>query len=305
MRHRRSTLLRPSSPRVLVFWIATFTTPNAVQARLLLPRGPWSLPPIQSTGSGSDHFVQECESLWAFVEKFRGGATFSDDYPASRPSSSYGRSGDFCNDRYASAPVNRYTDDDAAYYDDRGTDDWESARRPRPPSGPSITRLIQHGDRKVGLTLLASGIMVTMLGISLFFNKTLMRLGNLLFIAGVPVTLGPSRTMGYFLQPQKTRATVCLVLGILLVFFGHPVFGMVLEAFGLLNLFGNMFPLLMAVVKQMPIVGNLMKQSRSGTTSRRPAAPPSRDPYDYDHPPRDNEDDYRRDYDDNDSRRFY
>ncbi|EEC42866.1 predicted protein, partial [Phaeodactylum tricornutum CCAP 1055/1] len=112
--------------------------------------------------------------------------------------------------------------------------------------------------RKVGLTLLASGIMVTMLGISLFFNKTLMRLGNLLFIAGVPVTLGPSRTMGYFLQPQKTRATVCLVLGILLVFFGHPVFGMVLEAFGLLNLFGNMFPLLMAVVKQMPIVGNLM-----------------------------------------------
>lgn len=99
-----------------------------------------------------------------------------------------------------------------------------------------------------------------MLGISLFFNKTLMRLGNLLFMGGVPMTIGPGRTAGYFLQPKKARATGCLAFGIFLVFVGHPVIGIMLEAFGLLNLFGNLFPFALAIVKQMPIIGPLLNR---------------------------------------------
>ena len=98
-----------------------------------------------------------------------------------------------------------------------------------------------------------------MLGISLFFNKTLMRLGNLLFIAGVPMTIGPGRTAGYFFQPKKARATGCLALGIILVFFGHPLFGIIFEVFGLLNLFGNMFPIALAILKQTPVIGPVLK----------------------------------------------
>ena len=94
-----------------------------------------------------------------------------------------------------------------------------------------------------------------------------MRLGNLLFIGGVPMTIGPGRTVGYFLQPRKSRATACLALGIFLVFIGSPVFGIILEIFGLLNLFGNMFPLLMVVMKQMPVVGTLFG---GGGGNRRP-----------------------------------
>mmetsp|Transcript_11817 Transcript_11817/g.16906 ORF Transcript_11817/g.16906 Transcript_11817/m.16906 type:complete len:197 (-) Transcript_11817:571-1161(-) len=97
-----------------------------------------------------------------------------------------------------------------------------------------------------------------MLGISLFFNKSLMRIGNLSLIAGVPMTIGPGRTAGYFFQPQKSRATGCLALGILLVFIGWPIFGIALEIFGLLNLFGNMFPVLIVVMKQMPVVGPIL-----------------------------------------------
>jgi len=46
-------------------------------------------------------------------------------------------------------------------------------------------------------------------------------------------------------------------VGILLVFVGHPILGILLEVFGLLNLFGNMFPVLMVLVKQLPFVGGL------------------------------------------------
>jgi hypothetical protein len=127
-----------------------------------------------------------------------------------------------------------------------------------------VPSVLKTGDRRVGLLLLGAGTVVTMLGMSLFFNKTLMRLGNLLFIAGVPVTLGPSRVAGYFIQPQKARATACLGLGIFLVLVGWPVFGIALEVFGLLNLFGNLFPVVLAVAKQMPIVGTILNSGGGG-----------------------------------------
>lgn len=157
---------------------------------------------------------------------------------------------------------------DQDYYDDRGLPSPSMSNR-RSNSGGRlansmnipIPNIVSKGNRKVGLPLLAAGVAVTMLGMSLFFNKTLMRLGNLLFISGVVLTLGPSRTMGYFLQPQKARATACLAAGIFLVFIGWPIVGIALELFGLLNLFGNMFPVFWLVVKQMPIVGNLLQQT--------------------------------------------
>ena len=118
-----------------------------------------------------------------------------------------------------------------------------------------------------------------------------MRLGNLLFIGGVPMTIGPGRTAGYFFQPKKSRATACLALGIFLVFIGSPVFGIVLEIFGLLNLFGNMFPLVAAIMKQMPVVGTLFG---SGGGGNRRAARSSQDDDRYDD---DHRDDYRYDED--------
>lgn len=79
--------------------------------------------------------------------------------------------------------------------------------------------------------------------------------------------IGPGRTLGYFLQPKKARATGCLVCGIFLVLVGHPVIGILLEIFGLLNLFGNMFPVLMIMAKNLPVVGNLFGDN--GSSSRR------------------------------------
>ena len=123
----------------------------------------------------------------------------------------------------------------------------------------SMPDIIKTGNRKIGLPLLGIGGVLTVLGMSLFFNKTLMRLGNLFFVAGIPMTLGPGRTAGYFFQPKKARATGCLAAGIMLVFIGWPIFGIILEVFGLLNLFGNMFPMAMMIMKQMPVIGPLLK----------------------------------------------
>lgn len=79
------------------------------------------------------------------------------------------------------------------------------------------------------------------------------------------MTLGPGRTAGYFFQPKKARATACLALGLFLVFVGWPIVGILLEGFGLLNLFGNMFPVAMIVLKQMPVIGPLLKGDFGGS----------------------------------------
>eukprot|EP00591_Stephanopyxis_turris_P004290 CAMPEP_0195519194 /NCGR_PEP_ID=MMETSP0794_2-20130614/14508_1 /TAXON_ID=515487 /ORGANISM="Stephanopyxis turris, Strain CCMP 815" /LENGTH=314 /DNA_ID=CAMNT_0040648309 /DNA_START=294 /DNA_END=1238 /DNA_ORIENTATION=+ len=133
---------------------------------------------------------------------------------------------------------------------------------------PGMSNIMTKGNKKIGMSFSAGGLLFTLLGISLFFNKTLLRLGNLLFIVGIPLTIGPGRMAGYFLQPKKARATACLILGILLVLVGRPILGMILEAFGVLNLFGNMFPVVWAIVKNMPFVSALMS-SGSGKDKKK------------------------------------
>jgi hypothetical protein len=216
-------------------------------------RRPWAVP-FAATEPPTRAFLEHCVSLSEAFEQLRGGSSYQpDDW---RDTNVY--RDDQENDPY----VQRY-DGSVNEYDDQ--DRPPSGRRTTNDSGfPSfMPKVIQKGDRKTGLMLLVSGVSLTFLGITLFFNKTIMRLGNLLCIAGVLLTMGPTQTISYFVQPEKLRATICLGLGIFLVLFGSPLFGMVLEVFGVLNLFGNMFPILMVFVKQMPVIGELLKSTPS------------------------------------------
>eukprot|EP01082_Thalassiosira_pseudonana_P004759 g4196.t1 g4196 contig15:541213-542237(-) len=162
-----------------------------------------------------------------------------------------------------------YYDDEGRYredYDDRG---GRGSQRRKSSSPPKLPTVLTSSNRKLGIIFLSSGAAFTALGITLFFNKTLMRLGNLLFVCGIPLMLGPGRTVGYFLQPKKARATGCLGCGIFLVLVGHPVIGILLEVFGLLNLFGNMFPLVMMMAKNLPVVGGLFSGNNGSGGSRK------------------------------------
>lgn len=170
----------------------------------------------------------------------------------------------------------------------------------------SLPSKLRNGDRRIGIPLLGLGMVFTMMGISLFFNKALMRLGNLMFIAGVPTTIGPKRTADYFLQPQKTRATACLFAGIFLVFVGWPICGIALEVFGILNLFGNMFPMFWAIFKNMPIVSSIMNSAGADSRSRPPPTYRERD-HNYDssrNPYNEDRQGYEGDYND-EAEQFY
>ena len=76
------------------------------------------------------------------------------------------------------------------------------------------------------------------------------------------------------------QATIITAIGILLVFWGKPRLGILFEIFGLLNLFGNMFPLLFAVGRRLPVVGDILAMFESnGNGETKTRRPPRRDEF--------------------------
>mmetsp|Transcript_6015 Transcript_6015/g.16865 ORF Transcript_6015/g.16865 Transcript_6015/m.16865 type:complete len:389 (-) Transcript_6015:136-1302(-) len=136
--------------------------------------------------------------------------------------------------------------------------------------GPAsfLPKVIRGGNKKYGLYCLIGGSCLTGLGMVLFFNKALIRLGNLLFVSGIPLFIGPTKTIKFFMNPEKFRATGCVLMGLFLVFVGWPISGILLELFGLLNLFGNMFPIVKLLLRNTPGLGSLLTKNGSKGSSK-------------------------------------
>lgn len=61
---------------------------------------------------------------------------------------------------------------------------------------------------------------------------------QILFISGLTLIIGPTKTFYFFARKNKLRGSVCFLGGVLLVFLKWPFVGMIVETFGFLNLFG-------------------------------------------------------------------
>lgn len=91
---------------------------------------------------------------------------------------------------------------------------------------------------EIGVGLVSGGVFFLFVGVLLFFDATLLALGNILFVAGIAMLIGPQRTLTFFARKQKIRGTVCFFAGMALVFCRLTLLGMLIETVGFLNLFG-------------------------------------------------------------------
>lgn len=85
---------------------------------------------------------------------------------------------------------------------------------------------------------MSAGLLFLVLGVVLFFDATLLALGNVLFTAGITLLIGPKKTFHFFARKNKVRGTVCFFAGMFLVFCRYSLIGMAVETIGFLNLFG-------------------------------------------------------------------
>lgn len=111
---------------------------------------------------------------------------------------------------------------------------------------------------KIGVLLTGFGGFFFFLGIMMFLDSSMLTLGNILFVAGVALTMGPHRCKAFFLEKKRMRSSICFFVGILLVMVGWCFFGLIIQMFGALNLFGNFFPLAVRLLESLPLIGPIM-----------------------------------------------
>ncbi|KAH7888618.1 vesicle transport protein [Phlebopus sp. FC_14] len=112
--------------------------------------------------------------------------------------------------------------------------------------------------QKIGVALTTFGMLFMFFGVMLLFDAALLALGNLLFLSGLTLIIGPQKTFYFFARKQKLRGTACFFGGLSLVFFRYTFIGMIIETFGFLNLFGDFFPVVVTFLRQLPFIGNLL-----------------------------------------------
>ncbi|OCB88442.1 Got1-domain-containing protein [Sanghuangporus baumii] len=112
--------------------------------------------------------------------------------------------------------------------------------------------------QKIGVALTSFGVLFMLLGVVLFFDGSLLALGNVLFLSGITLIIGARKTFYFFARKQKLRGTICFFGGVILVFLKWPFVGVVIETFGFLNLFGDFFPVILTFLRQLPFVGTLL-----------------------------------------------
>ncbi|WFD42953.1 [pyruvate dehydrogenase (acetyl-transferring)] kinase [Malassezia psittaci] len=143
---------------------------------------------------------------------------------------------------------------------------------PYPPgkvtaSGSQPVQPTRRGQ--IGVGLVSGGIFFLFVGVVLFFDATLLALGNVLFVAGIAMLIGPQRTLAFFARKQKIRGTLCFFTGMALVFLRLTFIGIMVETVGFLNLFGDFFPVILNFLRQVPGIGSVLSMPVIGTVMDR------------------------------------
>ncbi|EFJ15914.1 hypothetical protein SELMODRAFT_179899 [Selaginella moellendorffii] len=109
--------------------------------------------------------------------------------------------------------------------------------------------------KKIGIGLTGFGVLFTFLGLIFFFDKALLAMGNILFLSGVTLTIGPKSTLFFFAKRRNFKGTISFLVGFVLVILGWPVVGMIIEAYGFIILFSGFLPTVVVFLYRVPVLG--------------------------------------------------
>lgn len=114
-------------------------------------------------------------------------------------------------------------------------------------------------NTKIGTGLLGLGLLFLFLGIIFLFDSAMLALGDILFLTGLTMTIGVSRTLRFFSRRDRIRGIISFFVGVFLVMIRWPVFGMILQFYGLVYLFGQFFPIAAQSMRDTPVIGDVLR----------------------------------------------
>jgi hypothetical protein len=114
-------------------------------------------------------------------------------------------------------------------------------------------------NTKIGTGLLFLGCVFLVLGVIFLFDSALLALGDILFLTGLTMTIGVSRTVRFFTRKDRLRGIIAFFGGIILVMCKWGMFGMILQLYGIVYLFGQFFPIAAQSLKSAPVIGSVFE----------------------------------------------
>ena len=114
-------------------------------------------------------------------------------------------------------------------------------------------------NTKIGTGLMFLGCCFLFLGCLFLFDSAMLALGDIMFLSGLTLTIGVSRTIRFFARPDRLRGVIAFFGGVALVMFRWGIIGMILQFYGLVILFGQFFPIAAQSMKDAPVIGQIFQ----------------------------------------------
>ncbi|MCJ1318109.1 Golgi Transport [Xylographa vitiligo] len=109
--------------------------------------------------------------------------------------------------------------------------------------------------QKVGVAFCSGGGFFFTGGVIMFFDRAMLAMGNILFLLGLPLIIGPQKTVLFFARRNKLKGTAAFVAGILLILLRWPLVGFCVELYGIGVLFGDFLVTIGGYAGNVPVVG--------------------------------------------------
>jgi len=110
-------------------------------------------------------------------------------------------------------------------------------------------------SQKIGVAFCSGGGFFLIGGVMLFFDRAMLAMGNILFLIGLTIIIGPNKTMVFFARKQKLKGTAAFFGGLTLILLRWTFIGFFVELYGIMVLFGDFLGTIAGFARNVPIVG--------------------------------------------------
>lgn len=109
--------------------------------------------------------------------------------------------------------------------------------------------------QKIGVAFCSGGGFFLIGGVMLFFDRAMLAMGNILFLIGLTIIIGPQKTLVFFARKQKLKGTAAFFGGLTLILMRWSLVGFLVELYGIMVLFGDFLGTIAGFARNVPIVG--------------------------------------------------
>ncbi|KAL8400011.1 hypothetical protein RB594_000428 [Gaeumannomyces avenae] len=109
--------------------------------------------------------------------------------------------------------------------------------------------------QKIGVAFCTGGGFFLIAGVMMFFDRAMLAMGNIIFLIGLTIIIGPQKTLLFFARKQKAKGTAAFFLGLILILMKWPLIGFCVELYGIAILFGDFLGTIAGFARNAPVVG--------------------------------------------------